>query len=94
MNITMNNGRIRHFTFETAVRRQSFGGSIVEGTVSAQGRLGNRGSEADETHVTPAAAISAASCSTSAGLRSVNGGRTGPASWPTIVAPALMMLTA
>lgn len=42
----------------------------------------------------PSVLISAASCSTSAGLRSVSGARTGPASWPTIFAPALTMLTA
>jgi hypothetical protein len=61
MNITMNNGRIRHFTFETAVRRQSFGGSVVEGTVSAQAPRIKDEPRADENHFTPALAISAAS---------------------------------
>lgn len=42
----------------------------------------------------PSRPISEASESTSAGSRSDNGGRTGPALWPTIVAPALTMLTA
>ncbi|MCY1351110.1 hypothetical protein D9M69_373660 [compost metagenome] len=42
----------------------------------------------------PWASISAASCSYSSGSRSVSGARTGPASWPTIRAPAFTMLTA
>ena len=42
----------------------------------------------------PSESISALSCSISAGFRSVSGARTGPASWPTIFAPAFTMLTA
>ena len=42
----------------------------------------------------PSALISAASSLTSAGVRSVSGGRTGPAPCPTTAAPALTMLTA
>ena len=42
----------------------------------------------------PSDRINPASCSTSAGFRSVSGERTGPASCPTIFAPALTMLTA
>jgi hypothetical protein len=42
----------------------------------------------------PTRSISSASCSHSNGVKSVSGGRTGPPGWPTISAPALMMLTA
>ena len=49
---------------------------------------------ADLRQCTPACLISAASASTSAGFMSVSGGRTGPASCPTIFAPAFTMLTA
>jgi len=42
----------------------------------------------------PSFSISTLSASISLGLRSVSGGRTGPASCPTIFAPALTMLTA
>ena len=41
----------------------------------------------------PSLSIRTLSSSISAGLRSVRGARTGPASWPTSLAPALMMLT-
>jgi hypothetical protein len=42
----------------------------------------------------PCARISAFNCSRSSALRSTSGVRTGPPSWPTMVAPALTMLTA
>src|SRR5438445_13854137 len=45
-------------------------------------------------HWGPRRDTSACSCSNSAGLRSVSGGRTGPASCPAMRAPALTMLTA
>lgn len=42
----------------------------------------------------PSLRISASSMAISSGCRSVSGARTGPASWPTSLAPALTMLTA